>query len=403
MNRRKVLMVLGAALGMAFVFASISPNLPLHWVFGLAIGWILQRSAFCFVSAVRDPLLGGTTVLARALIVAIGLATVGFTLVTLLTGRTGAVAAAGINTLAGGALFGVGMVIAGGCALGTLMRMGDGFVMQWLVFVSLLAGSLLGAKFCCGSGSPLLAGARAVFLPEHIGWLPSLVLQTAGLCVLWWLAVRHEKATWGSLASMREADSEESTSGAGFLTGSLSPLAGGAALAVLSVAYFALAGRPWGIVTELTYWAAGISRLLGLDPGAWNWFALRGRDVPAGLEVLGSPGTALNLGLVLGSFLASSVAGRWRLRRLKNTRLAVAAILGGLLMGVGSNLSMGCNIGGLFNGMASLSLHGWIYLFSLYGGAVVGTRLAQVFLLRPALLEASTAQTRQHPGISRAT
>ena len=63
----------------------------------------------------------------------------------------------------------------------------------------------------------------------------------------------------------------------------------------------------------------------------------------------------------------------------------MAALGGGLVMGYGSRLAFGCNIGALFSGTASLSLHGWVYLVSLGLGALVGIRLADIFLFRPAL------------------
>ena len=50
-------------------------------------------------------------------------------------------------------------------------------------------------------------------------------------------------------------------------------------------------------------------------------------------------------------------------------------MLGGLLMGFGARLAFGCNIGDLFSGLPALSLHGWVFLVSIFLGAAAGSKL----------------------------
>ncbi|HCP28578.1 MAG TPA: hypothetical protein DIT96_02915, partial [Pseudomonas sp.] len=57
----------------------------------------------------------------------------------------------------------------------------------------------------------------------------------------------------------------------------------------------------------------------------------------------------------------------------------IAAVIGGLLLGYGSRLAYGCNIGAYFSGIASGSLHGWLWLIAAYMGNVVGVRLRPAF------------------------
>jgi uncharacterized membrane protein YedE/YeeE len=57
----------------------------------------------------------------------------------------------------------------------------------------------------------------------------------------------------------------------------------------------------------------------------------------------------------------------------------LAAVIGGLLLGYGARLAYGCNIGALFSGIASGSLHGWLWLAAALPGAVLGVRLRPVF------------------------
>ncbi len=53
--------------------------------------------------------------------------------------------------------------------------------------------------------------------------------------------------------------------------------------------------------------------------------------------------------------------------------------IGGLLLGYGARLAYGCNIGAYFSGIASSSLHGWVWLVAALVGSVVGTALRPLF------------------------
>jgi hypothetical protein len=54
-------------------------------------------------------------------------------------------------------------------------------------------------------------------------------------------------------------------------------------------------------------------------------------------------------------------------------------VVGGLLMGYGARLGFGCNIGAMFSGIASASLHGWIWFACAFVGSLVGIRLRPLF------------------------
>ena len=59
-----------------------------------------------------------------------------------------------------------------------------------------------------------------------------------------------------------------------------------------------------------------------------------------------------------------------------------ASIIGGLMLGYGARIAYGCNIGALFSGIASSSVHGWLWLVSAFVGNVLGTRVRPMFGLR---------------------
>jgi uncharacterized protein len=65
-------------------------------------------------------------------------------------------------------------------------------------------------------------------------------------------------------------------------------------------------------------------------------------------------------------------------------RLALGAVLGGLLMGYGARLAYGCNIGAYLGGIASMSLHGWVWGIMALLGTWMGLRARPLFgLSRP--------------------
>jgi uncharacterized membrane protein YedE/YeeE len=76
----------------------------------------------------------------------------------------------------------------------------------------------------------------------------------------------------------------------------------------------------------------------------------------------------MDAGIVLGALLAAGLAGRFHAGRVQLTR-GIVALAGGLLLGYGARLAFGCNIGAYFSGIASTSLHGWLWL----AGALLGT------------------------------
>lgn len=171
-----------------FLF-QLSTRLALIFALSLALGYTLQKSRFCFVAAFRDPLLVGTTKLSQAVILLLLISIPAFTLVFYISSLLNLpielkVTPFGFHTLLGGILFGIGMVIAGGCASGTLMRVGEGFAMQMLALGGLIIGAFLG-NFSLPYLLNIFQEFPGVFLPDIMGWIPALSIQLLALLLLW--------------------------------------------------------------------------------------------------------------------------------------------------------------------------------------------------------------------------
>lgn len=176
-----------------FSIRNLGPKHPMSWMFGILLGFTLRNSRFCFTASLRDPVLTGGTSLSKAVITTIAIATVGFAAIqygAYLNGDAipGNIHPAGIHVAVGAFMFGIGMVIAGGCASGTLMRVGEGFVMQWLSLVFFIIGSLWGAKDYGFWQSTFMERGKTLFLPDAIGWFPALIVQFGLLFGLYVLA-----------------------------------------------------------------------------------------------------------------------------------------------------------------------------------------------------------------------
>ncbi len=161
-------------------------NIGIYGLFGLAFGFVLQKSGFCMTASFRDLFTTGGGRLARGSIVAIAVAMLGFSILVATGAREPFVLPVGWHTLVGGFLFGLGMVLAGGCATGTLFRVGEGNIQ----FMFALLGAVLSAPlFLILLNKVELAMGKPIWLVDYVGWQGALLLGFAFLGI-WFLIVQ---------------------------------------------------------------------------------------------------------------------------------------------------------------------------------------------------------------------
>ncbi|MCA0385928.1 MAG: YeeE/YedE family protein [Firmicutes bacterium] len=182
-----------------------SSNMAFFWLTGTAFGFILQKGRFCFTASMRDPYLTGGTSITRAVIIAFAITTLGFTAIKYGYAQAGLpipgmsyVVPISIATLVGAFLFGIGMVIAGGCASGTLMRVGEGFIMNMIAFVFFIIGSLWGAHDFGWWKEWFISKGPSIFLPDVFGWMGAVIIQLMVLLILYVVAEQYEKKRGGA-------------------------------------------------------------------------------------------------------------------------------------------------------------------------------------------------------------
>ena len=182
----------------AFAVAPTYPAAPLMMVIGVGLGYSMQRSRFCFTAAYRDPMLTGETKLTRAVIVAFALSTILFfgkhaaafgTDLSKLTADNMPGNVINLQMIIGSFIFGIGAVLAGGCASGTFVRMGEGYVQLWICFPFFCLGNAVAGGITKATAGTWFTAGSKVYLPQVFGGLvPALLIQLAALLALWVLA-----------------------------------------------------------------------------------------------------------------------------------------------------------------------------------------------------------------------
>jgi uncharacterized protein len=365
--------------------------LAVFWLFGLAFGFVLQRSRFCFASAFRDLFLLGDARVMKGIIAGLAVATAGFAVLmarllpeagwgSLPFGAT--VLPLGIHTLLGGVLFGIGMVLAGGCTSGSLYRAGEGYVGSMVALVGIMLGLEISSHTWNWWWEAHISRAPLVWFPEQLGYFGAVLLTFGGLQLLfllvsWWefrassmLPLKHDEVrTPSSLGEHLR------TLGHTVFVKGWPVVVGGVALAILNVFLYTYR-HPWGVVAGLGIWADKLASTLHLGAGE-----LLGRSSLAGCAF--EPDTAsplghmplLNLGVIAGAFIAASLASEFKLRVPKQALRYLQSIGGGVLMGYGAGLALGCTVGAFFSAIPSLALNGWVFAGALAVGAYVGVKV----------------------------
>jgi uncharacterized membrane protein YedE/YeeE len=175
---------------------------------GFALGFVLHRSRFCFSRVFREPFMTGEGTMTKAMILALAL---GIPVTSLLLQKEtvdpylAIPATFWLGSLLGGFIFGIGMVFAGGCASGSLWRMGEGHLKLWVaVFFFAWTGSvfsavvkrwdLLTTEMSLDLVNVSKVG-KQVFLPEALGAWSWLYLLSFAILLLWYLLVRYNEST----------------------------------------------------------------------------------------------------------------------------------------------------------------------------------------------------------------
>jgi uncharacterized membrane protein YedE/YeeE len=352
--------VLATAVMMALVMIDGQPAAVALIVLGFALGVTFLKTEFSFTASWRrlitrgqaDGFLGGLLLIAIA-------ATAVVPVAKLVPGFGGAIAPIGPSLIIGAFVFGIGMQLGNGCGSGTLYTVGGGSGRMIITLAFFIAGSVIGslhlpAFLALGGLDPILAA-------DYLGpW--------GGLA-----------ATWATLAAAATAGIALARKRGASFKPSRRILIGAVLIGLLSIGVFAAGHHPWSVTFGFTVWGAKLAALAGYDfSGAefWQW---AGPKHALGDSILGDTSSLTDLGMIFGAMAAAAATAPFARNPWPPAGSLLAAAVGGLLMGWGARLGFGCNIGAFVGGLASGSLHGWVWFAAALPGCWIGIKLRPLF------------------------
>ncbi|MBL8705575.1 MAG: YeeE/YedE family protein [Rhodospirillales bacterium] len=332
---------------------------------GLAFGAVAQRTNFCTMGAISDLALMGRANRFRAWMLAIAVAILGSQGLHLVgvvdLGKsiylTPSLGWAG--AILGGLLFGFGMTLAGGCGNKTLVRVGTGNLKSLVVFLCLGI-----AAYATLRG--LAAVVRQPFEAATAVDLAKLGIPRQGLVDL--LAAKLGLPATGARVALTLA-------------------AAGALLAYCfrDPAFRAsprdiIGGLAIGLLIPVGWLITGVLGRDDFEPtplASMTFVAPIGDTVQYAMTFTGSKigfGVATVLGVIVGSGVAALLAGEWKLEGFTDRHDMGRHMIGGVMMGVGGVLALGCTIGQGITGISTLAIGSVIALLSIIAGGFLGMK-----------------------------
>ncbi len=270
-----------------------------------------------------------------------------------------------VGHIAGGLIFGFGMVFAGGCPSRNLARAGGGDLraLLTLVVVGLFAYMAIGGIL--GPARAAIEQATNIALPTATQGLGDLVDRGLALSA----GFGRIFASWvivlvGLAYCFKDAEFRSSPvhvwSGIGV---GLCIVAG---WALTGLAYDELAERPTTPIS-LTY--------VRPSGDALEWLQRYTATPIPGF------GVATVFGALLGAFVAAKAMGRFRVLTFSDVGDTSRVLLGAMLMGVGGVMALGCTIGQGITGVSTLAIGSFITFAAIVAGAVVGLKALERWLM----------------------
>jgi uncharacterized protein len=361
-----------------YLFAAIGGRQTALLLVGLGAGVVLYHAAFGFTSAWRVFIADGRGAGLRAQMLMLAATCIVFfplLAVGQVVGQTlrGSLAPLSVSVVIGAFMFGIGMQLGGGCASGTLYPVGGGSTRMVVTLLFFIAGSVAAtAHVAWWNGLPAIPPAS---LLQWYGPIAALAITFAMLGAIAVLTMMVERRRHGRFVNGGTPVPFGEAQGRRWLYGPWPLVAGALGLAVVNIATLLIAGRPWGVTGAFALWGAKALDSVGVPIAAWPYWSAPSQAAALQRSVFLDVTTVMNVGIIFGALLASALAGRFAPVWRASWRSIAAAVIGGLLLGYGARIAYGCNIGAYFSGIASGSLHGWLWMVAAFAGNAVGVYL----------------------------
>ncbi|MHB8881620.1 MAG: YeeE/YedE family protein [Thermodesulfovibrionales bacterium] len=332
----------------------------------------MHRSDFCIAGAFRDIFLTRDLFRLRALFLLVCV-----TSVLVYLGRsTGLITsyppsffgAPSPMNLAAGMIFGIGMVLAGGCVTGTLYKMGTGNFISLFAFGGLLFGTVLFGfvyPFYRPYAEALVPGVTFTALEHFTG-----ILLPVGILLLLSFFFLFQN---GRIVLAQNS----------YARGYLDPWKAAVIIAFLILISFIVTGRPLSVTAGLTKIADSVAErimpahrgFVGDAPIRFFYGEAVDRSNLPGLDPVVLTQIPMIFGIVAGSFFSSLLLGEFSLRPFPPLRQVCSGFFGGTLMGCGSLMAGGCTVWHFMGGLPLLVFQSLLFTCGVVFGAFIGSRI----------------------------
>lgn len=339
----------------------------LGFIIGILFGAVANKTNFCTMGAVSDWVNMGSKDRLRAWLLAIGIAI----LATQFMDARGLIDVdqaiyrtpnlGWLGHIIGGFLFGVGMTLASGCGQRTLVRLGGGNLKSLLVVLLLGLTAYMTMR-------GLLALVRVNAIEVSNIDLAASEIPNQGIDTLIATAAGVES---GSVVTLAVA----ALLGLGLVMYSF------ASKTFRSSIDNVLAGIVIGLIIPAGWYITGVLGYDDFDPvrfESYTFVAPTGESLMYLLTYTGSTinfGVAAVFGVILGSFLYVILTGKFRLETFSDRGDMLRHIFGGIAMGFGGVLALGCTIGQGVTGMSTLAIGSLLSLISIVFGSALTMKI----------------------------
>ncbi len=399
---KKIQVICGLALlavTLIIGFAILETGLIFRLLIGLVLGYALARGAYGFAGSVNRAYRFGSTKLMRTLMFLFAISSIGTAVLLysgVLTTAKFWINPINLGLLLGGFLFGVGMALASNCASGVLTDFRNNPLKAIIIIIFFGIGVFVGLPIQQSGENSWVSetwfntstSPKGVYIVDWFNGPFNGLL--GGIIVVVLIALLF---TYGSLfvekilknkGKYTEIKSEIAHKEITHDELPLNPISKGTYDVILGnpwslrTASFVIAGAfltlmvvtkgGWGVSTVYGLWFGKILMVFGVSPSWITEFT----HMSAASFAFDHPVSVQNIAILLGAFIAILTMGTLKMSFKISWKQLIAFVLGGFLLGFGTRLSNGCNVGALYSPIAQFSLSGWFFLIFMIIGGVIG-------------------------------
>ena len=350
-------------------------------VLGLFCGYIMHRADYCVTATFRDFFIFKDNFMLRVLLLHVVVTAVLFELARLFGWISPfpfpLLGPMSLANVLGGVVFGIGMVLAGGCVIGVLYKLGAGSIVSLVAFIGLLIGATLYAEIF--PYWQVVMKSTTLFkdditLAQAFGINQTLLVALFAVIAGVYLFRSNKKHPLVRIT---------------YAEGYIQPWKAAIGFSIIGLVSYVLIGMPLGITTSYSKIGASVEQwflpehvagLAYFQAQPLNYIppffdtAVTGGAGPA-LDGVASIQYPLVIGIILGALISALLLKEFHLLYKVPIKHYISALLGGVILGLGARMTPACNVWHLWGGVPIFAGQSVLFLVGLLPGTWIGSIL----------------------------